>query len=169
MTLDDIDKEILRSMRDDARISNAELGRRIGLAPSAVLERIRKLEDRGVIRGYATLIDSRKTGWGLTAFVFVKTRGCSDGFFRSFAEIPEVLELHDIAGDDCYILKVKARDTEDLGRTVREKIRAVENVISTRTTVVLETLKESTSVPIDVTSVKKRTAASRPRRPKAEV
>jgi len=146
--IDAIDEKIVSIIQRDARISNADLARQIGLAPSAVLERVRKLEERLVIRGYETRIDHRQFGLGMLAFVFVKSRECGDGTDAALAEIPEVLEIHDVAGEDSFLLKVRADSPEGLAKLLREKIKAVPTVLSTRTTVVLETIKETSSVPI---------------------
>jgi len=146
--INEIDTKILNIIQKDARIANAEIARQVGLAPSAVLERIRKLEERGVIRGYAAEIDATQIGFGLTAFVFVKTNECGDGTDKVLAKIPEVLEVHDVAGEDSYLLKVRAKNTEELAKLLREKLKAVPNVISTRTTVVLQTIKETTALPL---------------------
>ncbi|HEY0427228.1 MAG TPA: Lrp/AsnC family transcriptional regulator [Pyrinomonadaceae bacterium] len=145
--INDIDKQILNIIQKDARITNAEIARQVGLAPSAVLERIRKLEERGVIRGYATQIDAGAVGYGLTAFVFVKTSFCGS-IGGVLAAIPEVLEVHDIAGEDCYLLKVRAENTDQLGKFFREKLKNLPEIISTRTTIVLQTIKETIALPI---------------------
>ncbi len=87
----EIDLEILNIIQENARISNAEIARQVGLAPSAVLERVRKLEERGVIQGYAAEIDPAQVGFGLTAFVFVRTSDRCGGTDRVLAKIPEVL------------------------------------------------------------------------------
>ncbi len=147
--INEIDGKILKIIQQDARIANSEIARQIGLAPSAVLERIKKLEERKIIRGYAAELDAAQIGFGITAFVFVRTKDCSDEADRVLAEIPEVLEVHDIAGDDDYVLKVRAKNAEDLSRILREKLKNVPNVIATRTTVVLQTIKETTALPIE--------------------
>lgn len=147
--INDIDTKILNIIQQDARIANAEIARQVGLAPSAVLERVKKLEERGVIRGYAAEINAAEVGFGLTAFIFVRTKDCSDEADKLLAAIPEVLEVHDVAGDEDYLLKVRAKDTPDLARILREKLKNVPNVISTRTTVVLRTIKETTELPIE--------------------
>jgi Lrp/AsnC family leucine-responsive transcriptional regulator len=146
--IDDIDRQILNIIQQDARISNAEIARQVGLAASAVLERIRKLEERKIIRGYSTEIDAAAVGYGLTAFVAVRTHECCDETDAFLAEIPEVLEVHDVAGEDSYLLKVRVRDTEDLSRLLRRKLKNVPNVASTKTTVVLGTIKEKTALPL---------------------
>ena len=152
--IDDIDKQILNILQEDARVSNAEIARRVGLAPSAVLERVKKLEERNVIRGYATELDAKELGYGLTAFVAVRTNQCGGETDKFLSEIPEVLEVHDVAGEDSYWLKVRVKNTEDLARLLRERLKNVPNVLSTKTTIVLQTIKETTALPIDQTENK---------------
>jgi Lrp/AsnC family leucine-responsive transcriptional regulator len=147
--IDGVDKQILTIVQRDARISNAEIARQVGLAPSAVLERLRKLEERGVIKKFIAKLDPAEVGFGLLAFDFVRTNECGDGTDELLAAIPEVLEVHDVAGDDSYLLKVRAKDTEDLARLLREKLKGLPNVISTRTTVVLQTVKETSILQLD--------------------
>ncbi len=147
--IDLIDRQILTIIQNDARISNAEISRQIDLAPSGVHARLKKLEERGVIKGYRTEIDPYAIDFGLTAFVSVRTDEYGKVLDDAFAAIPEVLEVHDVAGEDCYLLKVRTKDTEDLGRLLSEKIKPIANVVSTRTTVVLQTYKETTSLPIE--------------------
>ncbi|MEQ1604379.1 MAG: Lrp/AsnC family transcriptional regulator [Pyrinomonadaceae bacterium] len=146
--IDGTDEQILTILQNDARISNAEIARQIGLAPSAVLERIRKLEDRGIIRGYRAEIDPRAVEFGLTVFVTVKTSECGSDAEEALAAIPEVLEVHDVAGEDCFLLKIRTKDTDALGKLHREKIRTIPSVISTKTIVVLQTFKETNALPI---------------------
>ena len=81
--------------------------------------------------------------------MFVRTNECGDGTDELLAKIPEVLEVHDVAGEDSYLLKVRASDPEDLARLLREKLKAIPTVVTTRTTVVLQTLKETTVLPLD--------------------
>lgn len=147
--IDGIDRHILGIVQQDARIANAEIARQVGLAPSAVLERLRKLEERNVIQGYPARIDPRQVGLGLTVFVSVRTSECGGGVDEALSAIPEVLEVHDVAGEDCYLIKVRTRDTEALGQLLRERIKLIPKVIGTRTTVVLQTFKETTTLPLD--------------------
>jgi len=147
--IDGIDKRILDILQQDGRTANAEIARQVNLAPSAVLERIRKLEERGVIRGYSADIDAKELDFGLTALIAIRTSECGEGVGEELASIDEVQEVHEVAGDDCFFIKVLTRDTESLGRLLREKIKAIPNVVSTRTTVVLKTFKEGTLVPIE--------------------
>lgn len=148
--MDEKDRQILMILQDNARTSNAEIARQLGMAPSAVLERIRKLEARGILRGYEARISPTALGLGLLAFVFVRTREAVGKLETGarLAELPEVQEVHQIAGEDCYLVKVRAADTEHLGRLMREKFSAIPSVRSTRTTIVLTTMKESAQLPV---------------------
>jgi Lrp/AsnC family transcriptional regulator, leucine-responsive regulatory protein len=146
--IDDIDRKLLNILQEDARISNAELARRVGMAPSGILERVKKLEERGLIRGYQARLDSKKLGSGLVAFAFVKSDERVGGIesAESLAAIPEVQEVHHIAGEDCYLIKIRVADVEALGRLLREKVGVIPSIRSTRTTIVMETVKESATV-----------------------
>jgi Lrp/AsnC family transcriptional regulator, leucine-responsive regulatory protein len=143
--IDELDASILDLLQDNARISQADVARAVGLAPSAVLERIRKLEARGVIRGYTALVDPHALDQSMLAFVAVKSEETpgDDSVARALAQCPEVLELHHVAGDDCYLLKVRARDAEHIGHLLRHRFGRIPGVRSTRTTIVLETVKET--------------------------
>jgi Lrp/AsnC family leucine-responsive transcriptional regulator len=147
--IDALDKVILNILQQDGRTSNAEIARQVNLAPSAVLERIRKLEERGVIRGYTADINSKALDYGLTAIIAVRTSECGEGVGEQLSSIPEVQEVHEVAGDDCFYIKVVSKDAESLGVFLREKIKGIANVTNTRTTVVLKTFKEGTIVPIE--------------------
>src|SRR4029078_7086138 len=149
-TIDDIDAGILDLLQDNARITQAEISRAVGLAPSAVLERLRKLETRGAIRGYATLIDPHVVQQPMLAFVAVKSEEGpgDDPVARALAARTEVLEVHHVAGDDCYLLKVRARDAEHIGHLLPHRLGRNPGVRATRTTIVLETVKETPRLPI---------------------
>jgi Lrp/AsnC family transcriptional regulator, leucine-responsive regulatory protein len=146
--IDGIDKQMLDLIQQDARISNAEIARQVGLAPSAVLERFRKLEDSGIIQGYSARIDPVSVDFGLLAFVFVRTTDCGTEIDQQMAAIPEVLEIHDVAGEDSYLLKVRSASTEELAKLLREKLKPLPGVVATRTTVVLQTVKETSALPL---------------------
>jgi Lrp/AsnC family leucine-responsive transcriptional regulator len=149
-TIDGKDIDILSLVQSNARISNAEIARQVGMAPSAILERLRKLEARGVVRGYETRLDPHPLGLGLLAFVFVRSdERLNDGETAArLAEIPEAQEVHHVAGEDCYLVKVRAADPEALGRLLRERFGSIPSVRSTRTTIVLGTVKESGQLPL---------------------
>lgn len=132
----------------------AEIARVVGLAPSAVLERIRKLEARGVIKGYAALVDPHALAQSMLAFIAVRSEQApgDDSVSQALAQCPEVLELHHVAGDDCYLLKVRARDAEHIGQLLRNRFGRIPGVRSTRTTIVLETVKETPRLPVPTPS-----------------
>jgi Lrp/AsnC family transcriptional regulator, leucine-responsive regulatory protein len=137
--LDERDLSILRVLQGDARATYAEIGRRAGLAPSSVHERVRKLEEAGIIRGYRADIDADGVGLFVTALVSVTPLDPKqpDDLPERVLEFPEVLDCHSVAGAENYILKVRTRttsDLEDLLRRIREKAE-----VQTRTTVVLST------------------------------
>lgn len=149
-SLDNIDRQILELLQDDARVTNAEIARRIGMVPSATLDRVRKLEERGVVRGYEARLDAKALGLGLTAFVYVRAteRPGEEATGKRLAELPEVQEVHHVAGEDCYLVKVRAADAESLGALLRERIGAIGTVTATRTTIVLGTVKETIRLPL---------------------
>lgn len=149
-SIDDIDSRILGILQDNARITNVEVARQVEMAPSAVLERIRKLEDRGFIRGYSTRLNANALGYGLLAYVFVRSEGgvWQGDFAEKLGAIPEVQEVHHVAGEDCFLVKVRTRDTASLGTLIRDAIGSLPSVRSTRTTIVLDTVKETTDLPI---------------------
>ena len=149
--IDDLDKQILNILQENARTSNAEIARQVGMAPSAVLDRIRKLEERGVIKGYGVQLDGQSVGLGLLAFVFVRTDDMAgeNKVTRALTGVPEVLEVHHVAGEDCFLVKVRAPNTEARGRLLRAKFGTIKGVRATRTTILLRTSKETTALPLD--------------------
>ena len=143
--LDAIDLRILQLLQEDARIANAAIARDVELAPSAVFQRIKKLETQGIIRGYHAALDPDALDQGLLAFITVQTGEGARA--RETAEllagVPEVLEVHRVVGEDCFFLKARVRDTRALGALLDEKIQTLPPVASTRTTIVLSTAKEA--------------------------
>ncbi|BAV07421.1 Lrp/AsnC family transcriptional regulator, leucine-responsive regulatory protein [Filimonas lacunae] len=149
--LDDIDLQILRLVQDNARISNADLARELGMAPSAVLERVRKLEQKQVIKGYHTVIDPAAVDQKLLAFIHIRTKDTDIEDIVTagdLAKIPEVQEIHHVAGEDCFIVKVRTADSASLMHLLRNVIKKLPGVLATRTTIVLETSKEQQQVVI---------------------
>ncbi len=148
---DATDRQILAVLQANARISNAEIARQLNMAPSAIFERIRKLEGRGVIAGYEAGLAPKAVGLGLLAFVFVRSdeRAGAQNTGTQLTGFPEVLEVHHVAGEDCYLAKVRARDPEDLARILRERFGTIPELRSTRSTIVLSTLKECATLMID--------------------
>src|SRR5690349_750865 len=149
-SLDETDRQIAAFPRRDDRMANAEIALRLAMAPSAIYDRIRMLEDRAIIDSYEARVNAKPVGLGLTAFIFVRGEdGVGDtktGMLLS--KIPEAQEVHHVAGEDCYLVKVRVADTDSLGTLLRERIGAIKSVRSTRTTIALGTLKESYRLPI---------------------
>ena len=143
--LDETDLNILRILQDNGRTSTAEIGRRLDLAQSTIYERIRDLERQGVIRGYTARLSPHSVGLDLVAFVLVRTAGRGQAVETGcrLAEIDEVQEVHHVAGEDCLLVKVRVRDTDALWRLFNERFESIETIGTTRTTIVLETVKES--------------------------
>ena len=148
--LDDVDLKILTFLQPNSYLSNVELSKKLGMAPSAVLERVKKLEQKGIITGYPTRINPEALNLNLLAFIFIKS---SEGpgnetVAKQLAKLPEILELHHIAGEDCYLAKVRAKDPLSLVQFMREKFSKVKGIINTKTTIVLQTVKEDNHLPI---------------------
>ena len=155
LMIDEKDARILEILQQDGRMTNVELARRVELTPSATLERVRKLEERGLVKGYRAVLDPHALGLGLVAFIFVRVDerddvvGSAEATAEALAELPSVQELHHLAGEDCFLLKVRARDTDDLYRILRDELGQFKSIRSTRTTIVLKTVKESGLLPLD--------------------
>jgi Lrp/AsnC family leucine-responsive transcriptional regulator len=114
------------------------------MAPSGILERVKKLEQKNVIFQYTSRINPDALQQKMLAFIFMKATdgpGCNDTA-RELAKIPEVQEVHHVAGDDCYLVKVRTYDSASLMHLMRNSFGKIPNLLSTRTTIVLETAKE---------------------------
>lgn len=143
--LDKIDLQILSLMQANARVSNADLARELEMAPSAVLERVKKLEQREIIQRYNAAINPQAVNQKLLAFIFIKTSeglGVDAKISASLSKLPQVQEVHHIAGEDCFLVKVRTEDSASLMALMRTKIKNIPGVVSTKTTIVLETVKE---------------------------
>jgi Lrp/AsnC family transcriptional regulator, leucine-responsive regulatory protein len=148
--MDALDRKALAHLMRRGRASWAELGQLLGLSAPAAADRVRKLEDQGIIRGYAALPNPEALGYSLVAYVFV-TLGSHrnrSAFLRSIDKLPEVTECHHIAGDDDYLLKIRCRGTQDLDRLLARELKDKLAVARTRTTVVLATSKETVQIPV---------------------
>jgi Lrp/AsnC family transcriptional regulator, leucine-responsive regulatory protein len=149
--IDSIDRTILRILQENARTSNAEIARQVGLAPSAIFQRIRKLEEQGVIQEYTARVNARELGFGLVAYVMIQTgeQARTVDTAGILQAIPEVQEVHRVVGEDCFFVKLRVRDTDALGHLLDEQIQRIPSIASTRTTIVLRTAKETTRLPLE--------------------
>ncbi len=148
-----LDSKLLRKLMTAGRSTWAELGATVKLTAPAVAERVRKLEERGVIKGYAAIVDAAQTGYPLTAFVAVTLDRPQHrkGFTAALAKMSEVVEIHHVAGDSDYYLKVRCQGTADLDDLLSNRIKSLPGIARTRTTIVLGTLKETVVAPISIT------------------
>src|SRR5215472_6206733 len=148
--MDTIDLKALDALQTAGRESWSALGETLGMTGPAAAERVRKLEERGVIRGYAAVLDPEAVGAGLAAFVAVTLERPRDRakFLALVASLPEVQECHHVAGEDDYLLKMRCRDTADLERLLTDELKGLTGVARTRTTVVLRTVKETVALPL---------------------
>lgn len=144
--VEDIDRQIVGLLADDGRMSYTELGRVTGLSTSAVHQRVRRLESRGVIRGYAAIVEHSEVGLPLTAFISIKAIDPSapDDAPERLGGLTEIEACHSVAGEESYILKVRVASPGEL-ETLLARIRA-EAGVSTRTTIVLSTPYEARPV-----------------------
>jgi Lrp/AsnC family leucine-responsive transcriptional regulator len=150
--MDDIDYRLVEELQRNGRATQLELARSVGLSQPAVAERIRKLEEKQVIVGYAARVDAGKLGKDITAFVGVGIEHPKyfEGFARKVLALPEVLEAHRVAGTESYILKVKTENTKTLDELLVGTLRAIPGVTRTHTTIVLSSIKEETFVHVPV-------------------
>ncbi len=148
--LDHIDRTILDLLQRDARMPNAEIARRVGLAPSAISQRVRRLEERGFILGYHARVDASRLGYDLHAFVMIQTgpHARAQETADMLGAIPEVLEVHRVVGEHCFILRVCVRGPDELGALLDEVIQPLPPVASTQTVIVLRTHKDFCGVPL---------------------
>lgn len=148
--LDSTDIQILNILQDNGKITNAELARQIGMAPSGVLERVKKLEQRGVIQGYEVRLNPKALGISLSTFIQIKTAdavGCSD-IGKQMASIAEVQEVHWTAGEYNYLVKARVSSTDTLAQLMK-KFGEISGVRDSRTTLVLDTIKETQALSMD--------------------
>ena len=146
--MDSLDTRILDLLQSDARVTQAEIAKKVGLSQPTVADRIRKLEEAKVITGYAARVDPRRLGRDITAFIGVGIEHPKyfDAFAKKVMSLDEVLECHRVAGEDSYLLKVRTTNTRTLDRLLVENLRLIPGVTRTHSTIVLSSVKEETRV-----------------------
>ena len=151
--LDERDRKILALVQRDGKLAQAEIARQVGLSTAAVNERLRKLENAGVIRRFVAIVDPRSVGMTITAFVevFIEHPRHEAAFIDRLLELDEVLECHHVTGEFSLLLKVRVRDMDGLQQLLLHELNAREGVRQTRTVMVLSTVKEESFVPTDAT------------------
>lgn len=148
--MDAIDLKALRLLQRDGRATWAAVAGELQMTAPAAADRVRHLEEAGVIKGYAALLDAAAVGLTFTAFVAVTLERPVHraAFLKRVARTPEILECHHVAGDADYLLKVRCRSTSDFERVLTDELKGVAGVSHTRTTVVLSTEKDTVQVPL---------------------
>jgi Lrp/AsnC family transcriptional regulator, leucine-responsive regulatory protein len=149
---DALDREILRLLRQDGRMSVASIAKEIGLSGPSVHERIKKLEQRGIIAGYTAILEPQLLNRPHVAFVMVTLSegnefAIDDPIVARICEEPDVLEFHRIAGEDCYLIKVRTATNKELENLLR-RVRKIRGVARTRTTIVLSTELERPTIEV---------------------
>ncbi len=152
MKLDLTDRKILEILQANAKITNAQLSKEIGLSPAPTLERVKKLENAGIIQSYHARLNPQAIGLTVQTFVTVTLKGHKkehiDAFMSHVSDIPEVIEVHHITGQGDFILKIISPDISSYQKLLVEIINEIPEIDSTQTTVVLSTFKDSKSMPI---------------------
>lgn len=138
--MDSVDRKIIAALRQHGRATYADLGRQVGLSASSVHERVGKLEAAGVITGYHAMVDPRAVGLGVTALVGIQPSdtGDDEAIAAALAALPEVESCYAVAGDEAFVVKVRLATVDELERSLG-RLRRIDGVARTRTTVVLST------------------------------
>lgn len=149
---DQIDRKILTILQASAKITNAQLSKEIGLSPAPTLERVKKLENAGILKSYHAKIDTDKIGLGVSTFVSVSLKGHNkdniDNFLSEINKIDEVIECHHITGSGDFILKIIAKDIGSYQQLMLEKVSNITVVDNMESMVILSTFKDSKVIPI---------------------
>ncbi|MCA9751026.1 MAG: Lrp/AsnC family transcriptional regulator [Gemmatimonadetes bacterium] len=148
--IDRTDRDILAILQENSSVSRTEIARRVGLTPTAVIERIKKLEERGVVLGYVPRLDARALDRGLLAFLHVtEDESVADGSTgRRLAEIEGVEEVHRVAGEDGWLVKLRVGSPDQLANVLDGHVRPLASVRAIRTSIVLETVAEGNPLPL---------------------
>jgi DNA-binding Lrp family transcriptional regulator len=150
--IDTIDRNILSILQEDARISNLDLARRVGLSPSPCLRRVRELERSGLVRRHVTLLDPQALGLGVSVFIQVRldrqVERCLETFEAAVLIRPEVMECYLMTGDSDYLLRVVVPDVPAFERFLVEHLTRVPGVANLRSSFALKQVKYTTALPL---------------------
>ncbi len=150
--LDRIDRKILAILQGDGRLANAALARKVNLTPTPCLERVRRLEKLGYIKGYRAVLEPHLLGAGLLVFVEITLNRNAPELFREFRQavqkLPEVLDCHLVSGNFDYLIKARVRDMEAYRRLLGDRILPLPGVNASRSYVVMEEIKETLAIPV---------------------
>lgn len=150
--LDEIDHKILEILQSNAKITNTQLSKDVGLSPAPTLERVKKLETSGVIKSYYAALNTSQIGLGVNTFVQVSlkchNKKSIDQFVHKINEIPEVMECHHITGAGDFILRIITSDIPSYQKLMLEKVSDIEEVDTLKSMIILSTFKDSKVMPI---------------------
>lgn len=150
--LDTIDRKILDILQVDGRITNAQLSKDIGLSPAPTLERVKKLENAGIIKSYHAKLDTEKIDLGVSTYVMVSLKGHNksniEKFIEAIHDVDEIIECNHVTGSSDFILKVITKDIPSYQKLMLEKVSEIEVVDSMQSMVILSTFKDSKKLPI---------------------
>ena len=150
MTFDDIDKKILNILQEEGRITNTKLAKDIGISPPSMLERVKRLENSGVIDKFVALVDKEKTGFGLLVLIMVSLSlhqiASLENVKNSLIELDEVLECYQVSGDVDFLLKVATKDMNSYKDFVNNKLSGIDGIQNIKTSFVLDTMKSTTKL-----------------------
>jgi len=149
--MDTNDIKALSLLQHEGRASWSRLGELLGMTGPAAAERVRRLEERGIIRGFTALIDPESVGLALTAFIALSLEKPThrEAFLKRVQRLPEIQECHHCTGEDDYLLKVRCRGVSDLDRLINTELKSLSGVLRTRTTIVMRTSKDSPAVALN--------------------
>ena len=149
-SIDEIDVKILELLQQNGRMQRSDVAEVVDLSISAVSDRMRKLEERGVIQGYRAVVDAKRLHLDITAFIRVSVEGSErySGFVDRVSTMDQVLEVHSITGEGSHLLKVRTTNTTTLERFLSD-IQAIPGVTHTTTSIVLSSFKETRTVPAE--------------------
>lgn len=150
--LDAIDRQILKTLQADGRLSNVELAERVHLSPSACLRRVKQLEDSGVIAQYVALLNAKALGQHGTCFSIINLSTMNDAILKAFEQAvrdePEILDCFYVAGSNDYLIRFSYRDAEDLERFHTQVLMRLPGVERSNSMLVLRTVKRTTALPV---------------------
>lgn len=153
INLDEYDKMIIKYIQEDSSISNIDLSKKIGLAPSSCLLRVKNLREQKVIKQYTAIVDEKMLGYEITCFARVSmqplNRDTSSVFIQEAKKIPEIIECYTITGDAAFMLKIVAKNFQYYRDFVFDKLLAVPHVNNIETTVIVGTEKKTNAIPLE--------------------
>ena len=156
---DEIDAQILDLLQTDGRLTNAAIAEKVGLTTSTVYERVKKLEKKEIIQRYVAVVDPNKLGKPITAFIRLVIgtapgedyAACKQDFVAKCLAEPDILECHSVAGEECYLLKVRVADTANLEKLL-ERLRSYTLVAKSISNIVMSTFKEEMKISMETTN-----------------